>query len=200
MIVEIALPLEKNLDYYLKKIEAVNGINFFTCETHDIYYTNKDLNGMSEEKMKNYCIRFRYVEGISGIRYNANEIQKSWIENYHVYDSNQDNRFFCELENFKIYEEKLLNDGYKKVFDTKKKDYQFRIGDMKSMIQLQEIDDIGLILYYDNPDYYNLDKDTQRNKLIEEIESYGIDSFINKDVDKLRSLYYKKRIYNGDTV
>lgn len=200
MIIEIALPLVEDLDYYLKKIEAVNGISFFVCKTHDIYYTDRDLNGMSEEEMKKSCVRFRCVEGIGGIRYNANEIQKSWIENYHIYDSSHDNRFFCELENFKIYEEKLLNDGYRKVFDTKKKDYQFKIGDMKSFIQLQMIDDIGLILYYDNPNYYNLDKDIQRKKLIEEIESYGIDSFINKDVDKLRSLYYKERIYNGDTI
>ena len=28
MRVEIALPLKKSLDYYLKKIEEVNGINF----------------------------------------------------------------------------------------------------------------------------------------------------------------------------
>ena len=67
MIVEIALPLEESLDYYLKKIEVVNGINFFTCETHDIYYTDNDLNGMSEEEMKNSCVRFRYVEGIINI-------------------------------------------------------------------------------------------------------------------------------------
>lgn len=200
MRVEIALPLKKSLDYYLKKIEEVNGINFFICETHDVYYTDKDLNGMSEEEMKNSCVRFRYVEAIGGIRYNENETRKSWIENYHVYDEKHENRFFCELENFRVYEEELLKNGFKKVFDTKKKDYQFRIGDMKSMIQLQVIDDVGLVLYYDNPDYYNLDKNIQRDKLIEEIETYGIDSFENKDIDKLRSLYYKKIIYNEDTV
>lgn len=200
MIVEIALRLNKSLEYYLEKLEEVNGVNVFTCETHDIYYTNEDLNGMSEEEMKKSCVRFRYVEGICGIRYDVNEKQKSWIENYHVYDEKHENRFFCEVENFRVYEEELLKNGFKKVFDTKKIDYQFRIKDMKSMIQLQLIDDIGLVLYYDNPDYYNLDKNIQRDKLIEEIETYGIDSFENKDIDKLRSLYYKKIIYNEDTV
>lgn len=200
MIVEIALRLNKSLEYYLEKLEEVNGVNVFTCETHDIYYTNEDLNGMSEEEMKKSCVRFRYVEGISGIRYDVNEKQKSWIENYHVYDEKHENRFFCEVENFRVYEEELLKNGFKKVFDTKKIDYQFRIKDMKSMIQLQLIDDVGLVLYYDNPDYYGLDKNIQRDKLIEEIETYGIDSFENKDIDKLRSLYYKKIIYNEDTV
>ena len=200
MIVEIALRLNKSLEYYLEKLEEVNGVNVFTCETHDIYYTNEDLNGMSEEEMKKSCVRFRHVEGIGGIRYDVNEKKKSWIENYHVYDEKHENRFFCELENFRVYEEELLKNGFKKVFDTKKKDHQFKIGDMKSMIQLQEIADIGLVLYYDNPDYYNLDKNIQRDKLIKEIETYGIDSFENEDIDKLRSLYYKKIIYNEDTV
>lgn len=202
MIVEVALLLKKDLMYYIKKLEMVNAINVYTCETHDVYYTNKDLAGMPEIEMKNACVRFRVVEGISGTRYNDNEKKKSWIENYHVYDNNHEDRFFCEVDSFKKYEEELISNGYRKVFDTSKKDHQFKIDDMKSMIQLQEIDNIGLVLYYDNPDYYGLDKIMQRKKLIEELKTYGIedDTFENRDIDKLRTLYYGKYSYDGDTL
>ena len=58
---------------------------------------------------------------------------------------------------------------------------------------MQEIDNIGLLVYYDNSNYYEYDLDTQRKKLIDELNSYGF-SF-NYDVlglDKLRTLYYGK--------
>lgn len=39
-------------------------------------------------------------------------------------------------------EKELINKGYYKVFDTTKKDHHYVIGNMKSVIQLQEIEDI----------------------------------------------------------
>ena len=92
---------------------------------------------------------------------------------------------------------------------------------MSSKIQLQQIEDIGLLVYYDNKDYYQFDLETQRirrklicqmtyqtmmilnqrkiqrKRLIDELNLYGFN--IDYDVlglDKLRTLYYGKEMYS----
>ena len=71
------------------------------------------------------------------------------------------------------------------------------IGNMKSRIQLQDIDKIGLVLYYDNPDYYHLPLDEQRKELIDELNSYGFDfKYDELGTDKLRTLYHKEKKYS----
>lgn len=161
IIVEVGIKLNNTLSYYDKLLKQHGAKNIFNCETHDIYYTNKNLDGLTENQMKNACIRFRNHKSIS------NE------------------------------EQDLINQGYAKVFDTIKSDHHYVIGDMKSVIQLQEIKDIGLLVYYDNPDYYNLSEDEQWNKLIEELNSYGFEFDKNTvGLDKLRTLYYGKEMFS----
>ncbi len=46
-------------------------MNRFNCKTHDIYWTNKDLNGFTENKMKNSCIQLRITEGIGGVDFSG---------------------------------------------------------------------------------------------------------------------------------
>ena len=69
---------------------------------------------------------------------------------------------------------------------------------MNSKIQLQEIKDIGLLVYYDNSIYYELPIEEQRKKLISELISYGFDEidYNTLGIDKLRTLYYKKECYS----
>ena len=91
----------------------------------------------------------------------------------------------------------MINDGYKIVFDTIKIDFQYCKENMKSKVQLQDIKDIGLLVYYDNPDYYKYSEDEQRKLLLNEFNSYGFE--FNEDelgLDKLRTLYYKKEMYS----
>jgi len=91
----------------------------------------------------------------------------------------------------------LINDGYKKVFNTTKKDFHFVTETMKSMVQLQVIKKIGLVVYYDNPDYYNFSLDKQRELLFKELNSYGFNFNINDlGIDKLRTLHYKKELFS----
>ena len=91
----------------------------------------------------------------------------------------------------------LIHNGYLKVFDTTKKDYHYSNGVMKSRIQLQKIKSIGLVVYYDNPDYYEYPMEKQRELLIEELNSYGF-NFTKNDlgIDKLRTLYYGKQLFS----
>lgn len=68
---------------------------------------------------------------------------------------------------------------------------------MKNRIQLQDIKDIGLLLYYDNPDLYELSLEEQRKKLIDELNHYGFDfKYSDLGLDKLRTLYCKKEMYS----
>lgn len=91
----------------------------------------------------------------------------------------------------------LLNEGYIKVFDTTKKDFHYANSTMKSRVQLQKINKIGLVVYYDNPDYYKYPLEEQRKRLIDELNSYGFD-FTKEDlgIDKLRTLYYGEPFFS----
>lgn len=91
----------------------------------------------------------------------------------------------------------LLNEGYYKVFDTIKKDYHFSNNEMKSRVQIQKIKNIGLVVYYDNPNYYKFSIDQQRQMLLKELNSYGFSFEIDElGIDKLRTLYYEKEMFS----
>ena len=61
LVVEVGFKLDKDYSfYYYDKLLKDNGlINDYNIVTHDIYYSNQDLNGMSENEMKCACIRLR---------------------------------------------------------------------------------------------------------------------------------------------
>lgn len=183
LIVEVGFKLKEDLKYYDKVLKDHGLINDYNVITHDIYYTNKDLNGMSENEMKNACIRLRSCNNEDF------KIQNNLLSEINIIG--------VEQKSLKEFEERLRNFGYRKVFDTIKKDHHYYKDGMNSKIQLQEIENIGLLLYYDNGNYYELDLDTQRIKLIDELNSYGFDfKYDELGLDKLRTLYYGKEMYS----
>jgi len=163
LIVEVGMKLDKDINFYHNMLISHGLKKVFECDTHDVYYTKqKSFDGMTENQIKNSCIRLRNPS--------TTDKQK---------------------------EEELISKGYFKVFDTVKKDYHYKNDKIKSIIQLQDIKDIGLVVYYDNPDYYGLELDNQREKLLQELNYYGF-SFKKEElgIDKLRTLYYKKQLYS----
>lgn len=171
LVLEVGMKLDNSLIYY-HDLLVKNGLRLdFSCVTHDIYYTKENLEGLSENQMKNACVRLRYCDGI-----------------------NQEHKDKSELLN---KEKELISEGYKKAFDTIKIDFQYCNDTMKSKVQLQDIKDIGLLVYYDNPDYYKYPLREQRKLLLEELNSYGF-TFKESDLglDKLRTLYYKKEMFS----
>ena len=171
LVLEVGMKLSKSLEFYQKMLKE-NGFKMeFSCKTYDIYYTQKEnFDGLTENQIKNSCIRIRNGE------FNWGSVNKD-----------------IKSEN------DLIKAGYKKVFDTTKKDYHYTNGKIKSRIQLQEIENIGLLVYYDNPDYYSYDEEKQRKLLLEELNSYGF-NFKETDLglDKLRTLYYKKEMFSNN--
>ena len=154
LIVEVGLKLDKSLNYYKKLLKKNGLMQVFKCKTHDIYYTKeKSFDGLSENQIKNSCIRIRNPKKID-----------------------------------KIKEEQLINEGYFKVFDTVKKDYHYKTETMKSIVQLQVVKKIGLVVYYDNPDYYTMPAELQWKSLVDELNSYGFNlRHDEQGIDKLRT-------------
>lgn len=200
LVVEVGLLLGEDVEKYEKVLEDNGAVNVFNCETHDLYWTNKthrELEKLTENQIKNACVRLRICSGVGGKEFNGNYDVSMSFDNFKIYDEKKDDRFKVDMKKFKQIQKKLEDDGWYLVFDTFKRDNQYTIDDMKSRIQLQDIDTIGVLLYYDNPDYYGLDEETQRVRLIEELNSYGFD-FKKEDlgVDKLRTLLLGHTCYS----
>ena len=184
VIVEIGIKLKKDFNYYDRILKNKGFDNDFNVQTHDIYYTNKNLDGLSENEMKNSCIRLRSCNN------SPFNVQNNLLKELNIKEVS-----FDDLIEF---EKRLLKFEYKKIFDTFKLDHHYYKNEMNRKIQLQEINDIGLVVYYDNSFYYGLPLEEQRRKLIEELNSYGFDEFDydTLGLDKLRTLYYKKECYS----
>ena len=183
MIVEVGFKLDKNFFYYDKMLKNKGLNNCFNCITHDIYYTNKNLDGLTENEMKNACVRIRIVNG-----------SNCKIQNYEKFIELKEISFSSQLD---VVEKILIQNKFVKVFDTIKEDHHYGKANMNSRIQLQEIKDIGLLVYYDNSDYYNMPLNEPRNRLIDELNSYGFElKYKDLGLDKLRTLYYKKEMYS----
>ena len=180
LIVEIGMKLNKSLIYYHDML-INSGLKLdYSCITRDIYYTKDNLDGLTENQMKSACIRLRYCDSINA-KFNliTNKKKKKNLES-----------------NLKK-EQELVRQGYKKAFDTIKFDFQYCNDSMKSKVQLQDIKNVGLLVYYDNPNYYGYSLDEQRKMLFKELNSYGF-NFKETDLglDKLRTLYYGKEMYS----
>lgn len=183
-IVEVGIKLSNDFNYYDNLLKSKGLINDFNVKTHDIYYTNKNLDNLTENEIKNSCIRLRSCNDSPFI------IQNNLAKELDIKE--------VVVDKLSDYEKKLSNLGYKKTFDTLKYDHHYYKDGMNSKIQLQEIKDIGLLVYYDNSIYYELPMEEQRKKLISELISYGFDEidYNTLGLDKLRTLYYKKECYS----
>lgn len=177
LVLEVGMELDRNIEYYHQLLTKKGLSILFSCRTHDVYYAkNNNFDGLTENAIKNSCQRIRYVEPLN-VKIRKNK----------------------EFKYKKKQEKKLIKEGYFKVFDTTKIDYQYGNEAMKSRIQLQNIEDIGLLVYYDNPDYYEFEETKQRKMLLDELNSYGFNFHENDlGLDKLRTLYYGKKMYSSN--
>lgn len=189
LIVEIGIKLQNNLLYYDKLLKQ-NGLqNGYNAITHDIYYTNKDLENKSEYEIKQECIRLRNSYQRTKAPRDYYDIQNMFIKGLKI-----DKVKIKKLDSF---EKNLKKKGYRKVIDTIKIDHHYWNDKMNSRIQLQETEELGLILYYDNSNYYGYPLLEQRKMLIDELNSYGFNiSYEEQGIDKLKTLYNKKEHYS----
>lgn len=200
LVLEVGLLLDKPLEFYQEILKKAGAVNEFNCKTHDIYWTNKtdeELKEMTENQIKKSCVRFRICSGFGGVNFKAKVSKEGTFDNYHIFEKKESDRFCVKISKLKKYEKLFRKNGWRLIFNAEKIDYQYSIGDMKSRIQIQDIKDLGLVLYYDNPDYYHLDEDAQHLEIIKELNSYGFNFKENMlGIDKLKTFVHKKHMFS----
>ena len=65
LVVEIGMKLDKNLVYYHELLTKLGAKLAFSCITHDYYYSKRHMEGLTENEMKNACIRLRDCQGLN---------------------------------------------------------------------------------------------------------------------------------------
>jgi hypothetical protein len=144
--------------------------------------------------MKNACIRYRQVTNLA-----SDKPGPAMMQNYPMADKKSVGEFFVPVETLSAFDKGLQAQGYMKVFDTRKYDYQYATNSMRSRIQLQQIEGLGLMVYYDNPDYYHMPAEQQRVMLIRELNTFGFGIPESQmGVDKLRTLYNNELCYSAN--
>lgn len=191
-IIEIGLLLDGDIDFYIEMLESAGAKNVFSCETLDKYWTREkydDLLKMTENQIKNSCVRIRNVNVFSESSFYKNNDKYS-IQNYKIFKNQTCNDLNnLDIGSVKSFTQELEENGWYLILETFKRDYHFKFSGMKSCLQLQEIDGIGLVLYYDNPDFIDMPLELQRKSLIDELNSYGFNfSYDELGIDKLKTL------------
>ena len=172
-VVEIELPIKGNKDDIDKLLLNSGFEEFHKVITITSYYKLKNDNDMNHNTLKSRCKRLRYVEPLSKFK-NKNQSYKQCITKYNVKKCKKD-------------EEKLLNNGYEKIYTDEKIDYVYKNkNDDEMYFQIQDIKDDCLIIAYDNKKYYDLPEDEQKKKLINDVRKYGIEIIEDNNVDRFK--------------
>jgi len=185
MEVELGFLLDNNLDYYEKIITNNNCKYLGKNQMIDMYYSNQNnFDNMTELEIKNACIRLRFGIHKGSLKY------KGGFQNC-IIDNKSDSEYSDELL------ANIINDGFKLKYTMHKTDIHYKHSIINGDIQFQEVDGFGLMIFYYNPDYFNLDEETQRRKLIDDLRVFGFDfNYESLGVDRLRSLYYGELKYS----
>ena len=181
--VEVAFKVKQS-QKECEEILQQNGYELmFNTETHDLYFTNKELTAnMTEQEIKFSCVRFRHSKGGCG------------FDNYNLFDKTKPSRIKCKLDEASEIIVKLKANGFKKVFDTFKTDYIYKKGN--SYHQLQKINYIGLLDYYYDEDIFQKSQKEQFDILKQNMLNLGFELEYEEGVDKLRSLLSEKYCFS----
>lgn len=195
MEVEIGYLLDKEYGYYYNLLKKKYNLSVFCIESWDEFYAKDELSELSENEIKNSCLRIRKCRNVY-LEDNTFGNVRIEFQNMKII-SELNKKVEVELLDEEIEKIKVL--GYKHIIelDTHKMDYQISLLDYSTTLYFQLIDNIGLVLYYYNERYFGLELLEQRKKLIDELNSFGFNfKYEDLGIDKLRTLYYKKEMFS----
>ena len=173
IIEEIELPI-KGKKEEIEEILLANSFQiFYKVLTITSYYLPINESMENHSTLKERCKRLRYVEPMTKFKNEWQDYEK-WIKKYSIQE--------CKKE-----EDKILKQGYKKIYTDEKTDWVYKKTDEEKMyFQIQDIKDDCLMIAYDNENYYDLDRKEQRKKLIEDVEKYGIEIIDIDNIDRFK--------------
>lgn len=191
---EINILLDADLEYYMDILEKAGAQLILETELHDLYYSDKPYEkilSMSEEKIESGLIKLRGSMSFDSIHcYSPEEI--FYLENFGLAEKFADcpqRVFLASEKEVKEKVTRLESLGFYNVIDTFSRNYHFKIDGEAGEITLSEVDNIGLILGYNNPDYEDLSADFRRKHLIDDLRNIGFDlSFNEPNIQKLKSI------------
>lgn len=167
--------------------------NICTTGIEERYYCDKDISNMTENEIEVICLKAS--KNCNGFSIQNNDSLKKRIDVDHLTEEEKelilkDSISFDEID---YYEKCLLELGYEKKIVCKEQHYYYQNKEDNVIIELQKVEGIGLLLYYDNPQYFNMSIDEQKKQLISDLSyNYGFD--IPEDCinfDKLRFILEK---------
>ena len=173
IIEEIELPIKGSKEEIEKKLLENGFMVFYKVLTITSYYLPANESTEIHDTLKERCKRIRYVEPMEMFKNEWQDYEK-WIKRYSLMD--------CKKE-----EDDILKKGYRKIYTDEKIDWVYKKTDEDKMFfQIQDIKDDCLIIAYDNEKYYNLDRIEQRQKLIKDVEKYGIEILDTTNIDRFK--------------
>lgn len=185
--VEVGYLCNNSINYYDDLLKKQKVDNYFNTCVKDIYYSKKDINKLQEmasNDIKESCIRIRFSKSIT----NNSRYKKFRIQNYEGLLNIFNDDFYAYRE-FDNIQRKLIENGFKKVISTEKIDYQY----MDGYLQLQDVQDIGLIVYYYNPKYFYESVDVQKKLLTQELKEIGFEFKSLQEIDRLKILLARNK-------
>ena len=173
IIEEIELPIKGSKEEIEKKLLENGFMVFYKVLTITSYYLPANESTEIHDTLKERSKRIRYVEPMEKFKNEWQDYEK-WIKRYSLMD--------CKKE-----EDDILKKGYRKIYTDEKIDWVYKKTDEDKMFfQIQDIKDDCLIIAYDNEKYYNLDRIEQRQKLIKDVEKYGIEILDTTNIDRFK--------------
>ena len=173
IIEEIELPIKGSKEEIEKKLLENGFMVFYKVLTITSYYLPANESTEIHDTIKERCKRIRYVEPMEKFKNEWQDYEK-WIKRYSIIE--------CKKE-----ENNILEQGYRKIYTDEKIDWVYKKTDEDKMFfQIQYIKDDCLIIAYDNEKYYNLDIIEQRQKLIKDVEKYGIEILDTSNIDRFK--------------
>ena len=187
-VAEVGMLCKNDLNYYVEMLKEKNIASELKFEVKDIYYSKipeEELKNMKEQEIKKNCIRLRFTKRV------GQELTRFNIQNSEKLLNIFKKKEF-KIKEFEKVEKQIIENGFKKIIEGNKSDYQY----LNGCLQLQNVEGIGMMVFYYNPEYYYLDEDEQiyflRKKLIE----LGFEFKNEEGLDRLRTILNNKNCYS----
>ncbi len=185
MIEEIELKISGTKEEIEKHLLNQGFSVFFKRRTIANYYLPPNEEIGEHKTLKDRCVRLRTSFKID------EEIRKLGFRKLDLSESQDEEKL--SLKEAKKLEKQLLKDGYQLIHTDDKTDFVYILKEKDLAFQIQDIEGLGIIVAYDNKDYYNLPSKKQREKLIKDVEHYGIKIQDYNQVDRFTGIDKSKK-------
>lgn len=189
----ITIKLDNDLSFeeWKEELKIAGFENVCNTVIEERFYCDKDISNMTESEIETICLKV--CRNCNGFSIQNNDLLKKRIH-LHNGETKLLLKDSISLDEIEYYEKCLLELGFEKKIECKEKHYYYQNTEDNVIIELQKVEGVGLLLYYDNPKYFSMSLEEQRRQLIEDLTyNYGFDIPNDCNIfDKLRYIYHRE--------